>query len=103
VAKVMTGRGMIGGDLLGIYLNDHFAGATGGLELARRAAASQRGRLAGAELASLVAEIRADRAALQDMMAALGVKARRYKVGAAWAAEKVGRLKFNGGWCGGRP
>jgi hypothetical protein len=29
--------------LVGIYLNDHLAGATGGLELARRAAASHRG------------------------------------------------------------
>jgi hypothetical protein len=97
VAKVMARRGLAGGELLGIYLNDHLAGATGGLELMRRAAASHRGRAAPAELASLVEELRADRAALRDMMAALGIKARRYKVGAAWAAEKVGRLKFNGG------
>jgi hypothetical protein len=31
-----------GHDLLGIYLNDHLAGATGGPELARRVARSQR-------------------------------------------------------------
>ena len=98
MAKEMVGRGVASGDLLGIYLNDHLAGATGGLELARRAATTQRGRAAGAELGPLVEEIRADRAALQDMMAALGIKVRRYKAGAAWAAEKVGRLKFNGGW-----
>jgi hypothetical protein len=29
-------------------------------------------------------------------MAALGIKVRRYKVGAAWIGEKAGRLKFNG-------
>ncbi len=35
-------------DLLGIYLNDHLEGATGGSELARRVAASHRGPGAGA-------------------------------------------------------
>src|SRR6266516_2436775 len=35
-------------DLLGIYLNDHLAGATGGPELARRVAASHRGPRVGA-------------------------------------------------------
>ncbi len=92
-------KAIVGGpaqDPLAIYLNDHFAGATGGLELARRTAAAQRGRPAGAELERLVAEIGADRTALRDMMAALGVKVRRYKVGAAWAMEKAGRLKLNG-------
>ena len=29
-------------------------------------------------------------------MAALGIKARRYKVCAAWIGEKAGRVKFNG-------
>jgi hypothetical protein len=33
---------------------------------------------------------------LLDIMAALGIKVRRYKVGAAWVGEKAGRLKFNG-------
>jgi hypothetical protein len=33
---------------------------------------------------------------LLDIMAALGIKVRRYKVGAAWIGEKAGRLKFNG-------
>ncbi|WP_433336715.1 hypothetical protein [Spirillospora sp. CA-294931] len=76
--------------LLGIYLNDHLAGATGGLELTRRAAASH------PALKPFVSELREDREALLDMMAALEVPVRRYKVYAAWAAEKAGRLKFNG-------
>ena len=84
-------------DLLGVYLNDHLAGATVGLELVRRMAASAG---AGSETAAvvkpLVGEITADRSALVAMMAALGVKIRGYKVLAAWAGEKAGRLKLNG-------
>jgi len=43
----MTGTRSSGHDLLGIYLNDHLAGATGGAELARRVAGSMRGHEAG--------------------------------------------------------
>jgi hypothetical protein len=82
--------------LLGIYLNDHLAGATGGLELARRTAASHRGSDTGDTLTRFAAEVAADRAAPRTMMAALGVPARQYKTYAAWAAEKLGRLKLNG-------
>jgi hypothetical protein len=83
-------------DLLGIYLNDHLAGATGGTELARRAARVQRGSAAGDELMRLATEMAEDRAALRSMMATLGIPVRHYKTYAAWAAEKIGRLKLNG-------
>lgn len=82
--------------LLGIYLNDHLAGATGGMELARRAAGEQRGSPAGEVLERYAAEIAKDREALLDMMHALDVPVRRYKVVAGWAGEKLGRLKPNG-------
>lgn len=82
--------------MLGIYLNDHLAGATAGTELAHRAARSHGDGQNGGTLRRLAAEIAQDRAALLDIMAALGIKVRRYKVGAAWVGEKVGRLKFNG-------
>src|SRR5579863_6891798 len=82
--------------LLGIYLNDHLAGATGGVELARRTAASHRGSEAGERLEQLAAELAADRASLLTIMTRLGVPARRYKAYAAWLAEKAGRLKLNG-------
>jgi len=88
-----TGRSEPG--LLGIYLNDHLAGATGGAELARRAAGAHGGEQAGA-LHRLAAEIAQDRAALLGFMAALGVPVRGYKVWAAWAGEKAARMKFNG-------
>jgi hypothetical protein len=83
-------------ELLGIYLNDHLAGATGGAELARRVAAARRGDEAGDALLRFAADVAADRAALLDMMAALDVPVRAYKVYAGWIGEKAGRLKLNG-------
>src|SRR6185312_11291302 len=82
--------------MLGIYLNDHLAGATAGTELAHRTARSHRDGQNGATLRRLAAEIAQDRAALLDIMTGLDVKVRRYKVSAAWIGEKAGRLKFNG-------
>jgi hypothetical protein len=85
-----TGRS--GHDLLGIYLNDHLAGATGGLELARRVAGSHR----DSALQGLAAEVAQDRTALVGIMDALGIPVRGYKVYAAWIGEKAARLKLNG-------
>lgn len=82
--------------LLGIYLNDHYAGSTGGLELFRRAAAQHRGTPVGDTVDLLVKEVAEDRQALLEMLTALGVPVRQYKVVGAWALEKVGRLKLNG-------
>jgi len=82
--------------LLGIYLNDHLAGAVAGTGLAGRLAGAERGKPGGDVLARLAGEIEEDRAALLDMMAALDVPVLRYKTVAAWAAERVGRFKPNG-------
>jgi hypothetical protein len=83
--------------LLAIYLNDHLAGATVGVELARRTARANAGTALGMFLAeSLVPEITEDRATLERLMDALGVRRSKPKVLAAWTAEKVGRLKLNG-------
>jgi hypothetical protein len=82
--------------LLAIYLNDHLAGATVGLELARRAAGSNRGTSYGPFLDDLAAEIREDRESLLETMRSLHVGVDRVKVTVAWAAEKLGRLKLNG-------
>ena len=89
-------------DLLGVYLNDHLAGATAGSELAKRMARSHRGQ----EEAGPSAGSRPnghDRSALLNIMASLGVTVRMYKVGAAWIGEKAGRLKFNGRLLGRSP
>lgn len=83
-------------DLMPIYLNDHLAAATGGCELARRAAGANQGTELGDFLADLAAEAEAHRAQLEDVMARLGVRRDDLKVGAGWVAEKFGRLKLNG-------
>lgn len=83
-------------DLLGIYLNDHLAGAVAGSNLARRLADSERDWSEAAVLDRLATEIAEDRCALQDMLAALDVPVRAYKKWAAWTAERLGRLKLNG-------
>ncbi|MFF7203430.1 MULTISPECIES: hypothetical protein [unclassified Streptomyces] len=82
--------------LLRIYLNDHLAGSTGGVELLRRSARSHRSSSIGRELARLAAEVAADREALLRLMAQLGVPPQRAKVALGWIGEKAGRLKFNG-------
>jgi hypothetical protein len=89
--------------LLGIYLNDHLAGATGGVELARRAAAARRQESVGDALLRFAADVAADRAALLEIMTTLGVPVRAYKVCAGWIGEKAGRLKLNGRLLGRSP
>jgi hypothetical protein len=81
---------------LGIYLNDHLAGSTAGLELAKRAAGENEGGELGAFLAELREEIAEDRATLEKIMDELGVGRDQVKVVAAWVGEKAGRLKLNG-------
>jgi hypothetical protein len=80
---------------LATYLNDHLAGSTGALELVRRAARENEGSGLGAFLKELAGDIAADRDALKEVMAGLGVGADRPKLAAAWTAEKIGRLKPN--------
>jgi hypothetical protein len=87
---------MVDSKLLGIYLNDHLAGATAGLELVKRARGANEGTALGELLARLADEIEADRRALEGIMEDLGVSRDHPKVLAGWVAEKVGRLKPNG-------
>ncbi len=91
-----AGTGQIGYRVLGIYLNDHLAGATAGTELAHRVARTHRAPGQDGQLKRLAAEVAQDRAALIAMMKALGIPIRAYKVCAAWVGEKAGRVKFNG-------
>ena len=82
---------------LAIYLGDHFAGATAGVELARRVRSSNRDQADfGPPLARLCEEIEADRETLRQLMERLEVSPGRLKPVAGWLAEKLGRLKLNG-------
>jgi hypothetical protein len=83
-------------DLLAIYLDDHLAAATGGLELFRRAARNQADQPHGEQLAALADEVAGDHAALREMIHRLGAHENLAKAALGWAAEKAGRLKLNG-------
>ena len=82
--------------LMATYLNDHLAGSSFGLELARRAARNNRGTDYGEVLGELTEQIAEDRQALQSIMRRLGVRSDVAKLVLAWAGEKLGRLKRNG-------
>jgi hypothetical protein len=87
---------MLDRKLLGTYLNDHLAGSTVGLELAKRARGSNEGTEYGEVLERIAGEIEEDRETLQRLMESFEIKRDRPKVLAAWTAEKFGRLKPNG-------
>jgi hypothetical protein len=82
--------------LLRIYLQDHHAGSTTGLELARRIRGSNKGNEYGEVMSKVVDEIAADRKSLESIMDELGFGADKIKDIGAWALEKAGRLKLNG-------
>jgi hypothetical protein len=84
------------GKFLATYLNDHLAGSTAGLELAKRTASSNEGTEFGDVLARIAKEIDEDRETLRALMRELEVSEDTLKKTAAWTAEKLGRLKPNG-------
>lgn len=80
---------------LKIYLNDHLALLVGELELARRChRENQHGSLAEF-LEGLTADLSNQQAVLRDVLKRVGGTESSLKQGAAWAAEKLGRLKLN--------
>ncbi len=85
------------GRYLPIYLNDHLAGATVGVELSRRIEAGNQEVEALAPVLSRVrAEIEADRETLEGVLDRLGIRRDPFKPYAAWLLERLGRLKPNG-------
>ncbi len=85
------------GQRLAIYLNDHLAGATAGVELARRLRASNRDDPElGPALIEICVEVEADRETLKAVMDRLGVGQSKVKPAAAVLGERLGRLKLNG-------
>jgi hypothetical protein len=82
--------------LLRIFMQDHLAASTAGLELARRAYGANKGTTYGDALSRVADEIEEDRRALAEMLTDLGFKPDRVKILGAWTGEKVGRLKLNG-------
>jgi hypothetical protein len=81
---------------LSIYLQDHLAGSTAAVNLARRASKHNAGTPTGRRLTQITHEIEADRETLLAFMGELGVRESHAKNGAAWLAERLSRLKPNG-------
>ncbi len=90
-------------NLLAIYVNDHLAGAVGGVELAKRTLENNKGTEYEAFLTQLLADIEEDQTKLEGIMERSGIPKSPVKPGLAWAAEKVGRLKLNGALTGYSP
>ncbi|MEU0879302.1 SRPBCC family protein [Lentzea sp. NPDC005914] len=84
-------------ELLGIYLNDHLAGAMAGTELARRISRTH------PELRALADDIESDRQELIEVMRSHGIEPRPHKAAIGWLTEKAGRLKLNGRLLGRSP
>lgn len=81
---------------ISIYLNDHLAAFVALREVAARAARSNEGSPLGHYLRGVEAELDESRRALEAVMRDLGIRRDPFKRAAAWAAEKLGRLKLNG-------
>jgi hypothetical protein len=81
---------------LSIYVNDHLAALTALRDVARRSARSNEGTDLGTYLREVAAELEDARAQAERVAAELGIRRDPLKRAAAWAAEKIGRLKLNG-------
>ncbi len=82
---------------LAVYLNDHLAGATGGIDLFRWVAGEHHGTAYGEALARLADEVGEERQALLEIMTALDISVRHYKMAGGWVAEKLVRFTVHGG------
>lgn len=82
--------------LLSVYMNDHLAGATGGVHRVQRMSEVYAGTSLGEPLAQLADELVEERAWLRAQIERLGLGVSRYKVLGAAVGEHVARLKPNG-------
>jgi hypothetical protein len=80
---------------MGTYLNDRYALAVAGEELAGRAKSSNKNTDYAELFARAERDLQTDRDLLERLMAEHGAKPDRLKSGAAWVGEKLGRLKPN--------
>lgn len=83
-------------DLLGLYLADHLTGSAAGVSRIQRMAEANVDTPVFAELSMLADEIRTEQRFLEQIIHDLGLTQRRHRQAAAWAGEKVARLKNNG-------
>lgn len=82
--------------LLGIYLNDHLAGAVAGSGRMRRTADTLARTPVGPALDRVAREVAEERETLRGLIEELGFAQAWPKQVATWVGEHVGRLKLNG-------
>lgn len=80
---------------LRVYLNDHLAGATAGVALAKRIRDRNTGPV-GQAFGELVPDLEDDQRTLRDIVTSMEFSGSGAKQVLADMVEKVGRLKFNG-------
>ncbi len=81
---------------LDVYLNDHFAGAMLGSDLAASIRDRHDGTPLGDLMKSIATEIEQDRQTLDDLMERMEVSRNPVKQVTGWVAEKASRVKFGG-------
>ncbi len=81
---------------LDVYLNDHLAGGTAGVNLAQMAAEEHRSDEIGAFFGEIASEIKKDHDTLERMMAAMNTEQSATKVAAAEIGSKIMAPKFKG-------
>ncbi len=79
---------------LDVYLNDHLAGATAGVNLAQMATEEHQGDEHGAFFAEIASEIKADYDVLVKLMADLGTEESATKAAIAEVGSKLAAPKF---------
>lgn len=82
-------------ELLGTYLNDHFAGASAGSELAQKLSSDNAGTEYGSFLSDLARDIDQDRSTLEDLIKRLGIEKNPIKEAGGWLMEKLSRVKLS--------
>jgi hypothetical protein len=80
---------------LEVYLTDHLAGATAGVNLVEQAADRHRSDELGEFFAPLAAEIKADFGTLESLMDSLGIDKSATKTALAEVGSKLAAPKFN--------
>jgi hypothetical protein len=82
---------------LEVYLTDHLAGATAGMNLAQMATEEHRSDEHGAFFGEIASEIKADYETLEQLIADLGTEKSATKTAAAEIGSKMMAPKFTGG------
>ena len=84
------------GKAMDVYLNDHLAGSTLGVDLAKQIESHSEGTPLADVMAELVPQIEEDRETLLELMERMDTSENPAKKAAAWLSEKASRVKFSG-------